>query len=93
MVTLPAPHSSPPSRATFFSAAQSACLFTFTNPIHYRMFRSAGHHELIIIKPREGSMKNYLVEFIGTLFLVGNFAGAALAAFVYKTANPEEYKN
>jgi aquaporin Z len=26
------------------------------------------------------------------IFLVGNFAGAALAAFVYKTANPEEYK-
>jgi aquaporin Z len=25
------------------------------------------------------------------VFLVGNFAGAALAAFVYKTANPEEY--
>lgn len=27
------------------------------------------------------------------IFLVGNFAGGALAAFVYKMANPEEYKN
>jgi aquaporin Z len=27
------------------------------------------------------------------IFLVGNFAGAALAAWVYKIANPEEYKN
>lgn len=38
-------------------------------------------------------MKNYLVELIGLLFLVGKFAGAALAAFVYKTTNPEEYKS
>jgi len=56
-------------------------------------------------------MKNLLVEFIGTLFLVtvigltvmglsafgnigiflaANFLGGALAAFVYKTANPDE---
>ncbi len=27
------------------------------------------------------------------IYFVGNFAGAALAAFVYKIANPEEYKS
>ena len=36
-------------------------------------------------------MKNYVVEFVGAFFLVGNFGGAALAAAVYKMANPDEF--
>jgi hypothetical protein len=35
-------------------------------------------------------MMKYLVELIGTFFLVGNFAGGALAALAFKAAHPDD---